>query len=76
MITCLALGYLGSKPAEGAYVFWARIFTTYYFLHFLVVMPLLGWIETPKQLPRSISEAVLGGGSPPTEGAAASPEKR
>ena len=31
-ISCLALGYLGAKPAEGVYVFWARIFTAYYFL--------------------------------------------
>ncbi|MEE8530710.1 MAG: cytochrome b/b6, partial [Hyphomicrobium sp.] len=35
VFTCLALGYLGSKPAEGAYVFWARVFTVYYFAHFL-----------------------------------------
>ena len=77
--TCLALGYLGSKPAEGAYVFWTRVFTLYYFAHFLIVMPIVGLIETPKTLPRSISEAVLGkggsGGSPPAT-AAASAEKR
>jgi ubiquinol-cytochrome c reductase cytochrome b subunit len=60
VFTCLALGYLGSKPPEGNYVFWARIFTTYYFAHFLVVMPLLGWLEKPRKLPGSITEAVLG----------------
>ena len=27
----MALGYLGGKPAEGAYVTWARVFTLYYF---------------------------------------------
>jgi ubiquinol-cytochrome c reductase cytochrome b subunit len=27
IITVIALGYLGSKPPEGAYVMWARIFT-------------------------------------------------
>ncbi len=78
VITCLALGYLGAKPAEGVYVFWARIFTFYYFAHFLLVMPIVGLIETPKPLPRSITEAVLGkgagAGSPVA--AAASPEKR
>jgi len=58
--TCLALGYLGAKPAEGAYVMWARVFTFYYFAHFLIIMPIIGIIETPKQLPRSITEAVLG----------------
>ena len=78
VITCLALGYLGAKPAEGDYVFWARVFTAYYFLHFLVVMPVVGIVETPKTLPRSISEAVLGkgGGAGATAAAAAAPEKR
>lgn len=60
VFTCLALGYLGSKPAEGTYVTWARVFTFYYFAHFLIVMPIIGIIETPKAMPRSISEAVLG----------------
>jgi ubiquinol-cytochrome c reductase cytochrome b subunit len=60
VFTCLALGYLGSKPPEGSYVFWARIFTIYYFAHFLVVMPLLGRLEKPKKIPGSITEAVLG----------------
>ncbi len=76
--TCLALGYLGSKPAEGVYVMWAQIFTAYYFIHFLLVMPIVGLIETPTQMPRSIAESVLGkgsGGGMPA-GAAASPEKR
>jgi ubiquinol-cytochrome c reductase cytochrome b subunit len=78
VITCLALGYLGAKPAEGVYVFWARVFTFYYFAHFLLVMPIVGLIETPKPLPRSITEAVLGkgGGAGAPVAAAASPEKR
>ncbi len=76
--SCLALGYLGSKPAEGSYVFWARVFTLYYFAHFLIVMPIVGIIETPTKMPRSISEAVLGkgGGAAPTATAAAAAEKR
>ena len=60
VFTCVALGYLGSKPAEGDYVFWARIFTIYYFAHFLIVMPLVGMLETPLKVPGSITEAVLG----------------
>lgn len=60
VLTCIVLGFLGSKPADAEYVFWARIFTIYYFAHFLVVMPVVGWFETPRPLPRSISEAVLG----------------
>jgi ubiquinol-cytochrome c reductase cytochrome b subunit len=38
----------------------ARILTAYYFLHFLVILPVLGYFETPKPLPKSISEPVLG----------------
>ncbi|MCB1549502.1 MAG: cytochrome b, partial [Hyphomicrobiaceae bacterium] len=81
VVTCIALGYLGSKPAEGHYVMWARIFTAYYFAHFLLVMPIVGIIETPRSMPRSITESVLGNaahksgaGSP--SGATAAPEKR
>src|SRR5207253_1327758 len=51
--------WLGAKPAEGGYVIAARVLTFYYFFHLLVVLPLLGWFETPKPLPNSISEAVL-----------------
>ncbi len=80
VITCIALGYLGAKPAEGVYVLWTRIFTIYYFAHFLLVMPIVGLIETPRPLPRSISEAVLGksggGGAGNAVAAAAAPEKR
>ena len=58
-IVCVALGYLGSKPAEGIYVFWARILTAYYFIHFFVILPLLGLFERPRPLPPSIADAVL-----------------
>ena len=64
IFTVVALGYLGSKPAEGTYVMWARIFTAYYFMHFLIVMPIVGVMETPTPLPRSITESVLGGKGP------------
>jgi ubiquinol-cytochrome c reductase cytochrome b/c1 subunit len=81
VITCIALGYLGSKPAEGAYVVWSRIFTFLYFAYFLIVMPAIGLIETPNALPKSITEAVLGrggasGGALGASAAAAAPEKR
>jgi ubiquinol-cytochrome c reductase cytochrome b/c1 subunit len=58
-IVCVALGYLGSKPAEGWYVIFARICTAYYFIHFLVILPLVGLLESPKPLPASISDDVL-----------------
>ncbi len=60
VFTCVALGWLGSKPPDEVYVTWARIFTTYYFAHFLVVLPLVGRLEKSRPLPGSITEAVLG----------------
>jgi ubiquinol-cytochrome c reductase cytochrome b subunit len=81
VIVCIILGWLGSKPAEGGYVIAARIFTAYYFFHFLILLPLLGLFETPTKRPASITEAVLGNGekgsatAQPT-GAAASPETK
>ena len=79
VVTCIGLGYLGAKPAEGGYVIAARILTAYYFLHFLVILPLLGLFETPKPRPASIAESVLdkeGAGASPAPGAAAAPETR
>jgi ubiquinol-cytochrome c reductase cytochrome b subunit len=63
--TCIGLGYLGSQAPEGGYLLASRILTAYYFAHFLIIMPLLGFIERPKPLPTSISQPVL------TPGAAA-----
>ena len=60
VIDCIALGYLGSQPAEGGYVIASQICTAFYFLFFLVIIPVVGLVETPKPLPNSISEAVLG----------------
>ena len=45
VIDCLVLGYLGAKPAEGAYIVIGRIGTVYYFLYFFAVVPLLGMFE-------------------------------
>lgn len=71
------LGWLGSKPAEGAYVIMAQIGTAYYFLFFFPILPILGLVEKPRQVPNSITESVLakqGGGKP--EAATAAPENR
>jgi quinol-cytochrome oxidoreductase complex cytochrome b subunit len=59
VIVCVGLGWLGSKPAEGGYVIAARILTAYYFVHFLIILPLLGMFERTKPVPNSISESVL-----------------
>ena len=58
-LNCLVLGYVGAKPAEGVYIIIGQIATFYYFLHFLVIIPVLGILEKPRALPKSISAAVL-----------------
>ena len=66
VIDCLVLGWVGGNPPEGIFVIIGQIATLYYFAHFLVLLPLLSFIETPRPLPTSISEPVLGGsGGPP-----------
>jgi ubiquinol-cytochrome c reductase cytochrome b/c1 subunit len=80
VVVCLGLGYLGGKPPEGVYVALSQVFTVYYFAHFLIILPILGLVETPRPMPNSITESVLGvgfgsGGGQPV-GAMAGPEKR
>jgi ubiquinol-cytochrome c reductase cytochrome b subunit len=64
---------VGAKPAEGIYIVIGRIATVWYFAHFLVIIPLLAKFEKTKELPKSISEPVLGGGGGGVVGAAAKP---
>jgi quinol-cytochrome oxidoreductase complex cytochrome b subunit len=59
LIDCLILGWIGAKPAEGAYIIIGRLATAWYFLHFLVLMPLIARFEKTKPLPASISAPVL-----------------
>jgi len=56
----LVLGWVGANPPEGAFILIGQIGTAYYFAHFLLVMPIVGWLEKPKPLPDSIAAAVLG----------------
>jgi ubiquinol-cytochrome c reductase cytochrome b/c1 subunit len=80
--TTVVLGVCGAMPAEGIWVVISRIATAYYFLHFLVILPVLGKFERPLPLPESISKAVLGatggggGGGPLPGGAAAKPMEK
>jgi quinol-cytochrome oxidoreductase complex cytochrome b subunit len=75
-VTCVMLGWLGSRPAEGIYVTLSQVFTALYFAYFLLALPLLGLFETPKKLPGSIADSVLarlqGGSGASVAGAAAS----
>ena len=57
----LILGYVGAMPAEGLYLLIARVATAYYFLHFLLILPILGLKEKTLPVPLSITEPILGG---------------
>ncbi|MGA3400210.1 MAG: cytochrome b, partial [Acetobacteraceae bacterium] len=58
----ILLGVCGAHKPEGIWVVLSRVCTLWYYLHFLVIMPVLGKLERPLPLPESISRAVLGGG--------------
>ena len=65
----LVLGYIGAERVDatlagtGIPLLWVgRLGTFYYFVHFWIIMPLVGLIETPKPLPDSIAKPVLGVG--------------
>jgi quinol-cytochrome oxidoreductase complex cytochrome b subunit len=59
-----------------SFVWLSRLLTTYYFVYFLVITPLLGLTESPLPVPESISTPVLGGGAALPSGAAAQAEKK
>ena len=59
LVDAIVLGWVGSKPAEGIYIIISRIATIYYFLHFLILLPLLGKFEKNRPLPESIGKPVL-----------------
>jgi ubiquinol-cytochrome c reductase cytochrome b subunit len=59
MIDFFILGVVGANPPEGWWITVGQIATVYYFAHFLILLPLVGLLETPRPLPSSISDAVL-----------------
>jgi len=59
VIDVIVLGYIGANPPEGMYLIIGRIATIYYFVHFILIMPLLGFKEKTNPLPMSISDPVL-----------------
>ena len=65
VLDVLILGYMVAMPAEGTYLLIARVATTYYFVHFLIILPVLGKKEKTLPVPLSIVEPVLGGSSNP-----------
>jgi quinol-cytochrome oxidoreductase complex cytochrome b subunit len=71
VIDVVALGWVGANPPEGIVVTVGQIATFYYFLHMLILLPLVGKLERPRPLPSGIGAAMLGGGA--RLGAAGSP---
>ena len=62
VIDVVALAWVGANPPEGLVVTVGQLATFYYFVHFLILLPLLGKIERPRPLPLSIATAVLQSG--------------
>ena len=62
IVDVVALGIVGAHRPEGIYVIIGRLATLYYFVHFLILVPLIGIFERPLPLPTSISAAVTKGG--------------
>ncbi len=59
VVDAIGLGYIGSQPPEGGFIIAGQILTAYYFIHFLIILPVIGLVERPKPLPSSITESVL-----------------
>lgn len=55
------LMFLGAQdPSIAVMNILAKLSTAYYFIYFIIILPVLARIETPRPLPVSISQSVLG----------------
>jgi ubiquinol-cytochrome c reductase cytochrome b subunit len=59
VIVCILLGYAGGQPPAGAWLLVSRLSAAFYFLYFLVILPVLGFIERPRLPPTNIGQPVL-----------------
>ncbi len=59
VVDAVVLGVVGAHPPEGKWILIGRIATVYYFLHFLVILPIVSRIEKTPPLPESIAAAVI-----------------
>ena len=53
---CFVLGWVGGKPPEGHYLWLGRLCTAYYFFHFVVLYPVLSFIEPRVKLPEGFDD--------------------
>ena len=65
VVACVLLGYCGAQSVDavkfGIPMVWvARLASIYYYAFFWLILPIVGLIETPKKLPASIAQSVLG----------------
>jgi ubiquinol-cytochrome c reductase cytochrome b subunit len=58
IIDFVVLMWCGAMPAEEPYATIALIGSAYWFAYFLIILPILGIIETPDKQPETIEEAV------------------
>ena len=68
VIDVIMLGVVGGHRPQGIWLHIGRIATAWYYLHFLVLLPILGKIERPLPLPESISRPVVPAGAGPLPG--------
>lgn len=83
VVACLGLGWAGAElpdtkvPGLGAigvdFLLLGRVLTIYYFAYFLVILPVLGFVEKPTARPASIEDSVLHGDKPAKTGSGAAP---
>ena len=57
VVDFFVLMWVGAKPAEGIYLTIALLATIYWFVHFLLVLPIVGLIERPYARPETVEEA-------------------
>ena len=59
IVDLIILTWVGGNAPEGKFIIIGRIATIYYFVHILLLMPIVGLIEKPRKLPSSISENIF-----------------
>jgi ubiquinol-cytochrome c reductase cytochrome b/c1 subunit len=67
LLAIVLLGVVGAHRPEGVWVIIGRVATIYYFLHLLLIMPILGKFERTLPLPASVGARVIGSGQAPAQ---------
>jgi ubiquinol-cytochrome c reductase cytochrome b subunit len=75
VIDVVLLGWAGGGAPTPLRNVISQLAAAYYFLHFLVILPLVSAFETPLPMPRSISESVLHGEEAEAAPAGAKPRR-